>query len=161
MGILNLTIVNPNDETGTPVYDVSRGVDPGDKKLIGVSRNWSTRLRASADKGGCPSWIDQIVIAPNDATARKTTVKATQAAPIASSSFSSRDVVAIILNSDGNENQRAIFPYVYVAAFHDSGEIDKTTGKPIPIADELWFAQTPVNDKRVTDAEAECNHPLE
>jgi hypothetical protein len=158
MGFLNITIVIPNPN-GTPIFDVSSGVDK--KKQIGLSLDWSTRLRASANKGGCPSWIDQIVVAKDLATAKSTRVRAVQAVGIASSSFSSRDVVAIFLDKDGNEDKRGIYPFVYVATSHLSDTKDRITGEPIPIADEMWFSFSAVNDPKVVQAEGDCNHALE
>jgi hypothetical protein len=153
---INITVVEPLPD-GTPIYDVSGGVEKG--QLVGFSKNWSTRWRL-AKKGGCPSWIDQIVIGQNKDVLKKTRVRATQVPAIASSSKSSRDVVAIFLDMEGDEDHRGIFPFVYVSKFHDSGVPDKITGKNIPIADELWFSTKAVDDPIVEKAEAECNHAL-
>src|SRR5262249_12593648 len=120
---VNVTIIGPSLPHGSRIYDVTDGVDK--KKPLGISINWSTRWRASAGKGGCPSWIDQIVVAKDSKTANSTTVEAPQRIGIASSSFSSRDVVAILLDKNGNEDTRVIYPYVYVAEFHDSEEYDQ------------------------------------
>ena len=156
MAFSNITVVNPLPD-GTPIFDVSDGVDK--KRPVGLSNNWSVRWRV-AKKGGCPSWIDQIVIADDPSVLKKTTVRAVQVPAIASSSKSSRDVIAIFLDADGDEATRTVVSFVYVAKSHDSGIPDRITGKNIPIADELWFSSRPVNDKVVTDAEAECNHSL-
>ena len=152
----NITVIDPLPD-GTPIYDVSNGVDK--KKLVGYSNNWSVRWRL-AKKGGCPSWIDQIVVGNNKDVLKKTRVRATQVPAVASSSKSSRDVVALFLDGDGDEDHRVVCPFVYVAKSHDSGITDQITGKNIPVADELWFSSKAVDDPIVADAEADCNHAL-
>jgi hypothetical protein len=156
MSFTNITVIHP-DPNGTPIYDVSNGVDK--KVQIGFSKDWSTRWRA-AKAGGCPSWIDQIVVGKNLDVLNKTSVRAAQNVAVASSSKSSRDVVVILLDADGAESNRTVCPYVYVAASHGSGVSDNITGQDIPIADELWFSSKIVDDPIVAKAEADCNHSL-
>jgi hypothetical protein len=158
MGFVNITIVDPNPD-GTPIYDVSNGT--GSKQLLGMSTDWSTRMRSSVSKGGCPSWIDQIVVAPDLKTCQATPIHTRPIPGIASSSFSSRDVLAIFVDKKGEEDHRAVYPYVYVAKSHSSIRIDPITGKPVPVADEMWFSSKPVNDTVVIAIEGMCNHALE
>ncbi len=156
MSVLNITIVKPLPD-GTPIFDVSSGVSK--KQLAGYSNKWSTRWRPP-QKGGCPSWIDQIIVAKDRSTLKKAKVQPNGSPAVASSSKSSRDVVAITLNDDGDEAARSVWAYLYVAKSHDSGVKDHITGLNIPIADELWFSSKPVDDPIVAAAEAECNHAL-
>lgn len=156
MPFMNVTVVDPLRD-GTPIYDVSDGVEH--KRKIGFSNNWSVRWRVP-NKGGCPSWIDQIVVGQNPEVLARTVVQAVQMPAVASSSMSSRDVIAIMLNEDGFEDTRKVIPYVYVGKYHSSGKPDQITSLPVPIADELWFSQKPVDDKAVLEAEGACNHSL-
>lgn len=147
------TIAEPNLEDGTRIYDVSDGV--ANKQPLGFGSNWSTRLRLPG-RGGCPSWIDQIVIAKDLTTANKRPLRAPQPHPVASSSFSSRDVVAIFLDQDGKENERKVYSFVYIVDFEPSEKIDPATNKPIPIVNEMWFSLSAVDDPKVRDAESNC-----
>lgn len=157
MPYLNVTIIKP-DPNGTIIFDVSNGV--ANKTQIGFSKEWSTRWR-TAKGGGCPSWIDEMVVGKDRTVVGKTNVHPTQAPAVASSSRSSRDVVVIFLDADGDEKNRVIYPYVYVAASHDSPGLDRITGLNIPVADELWFSSKAVDDPVVVKAEADCNHSLD
>ena len=157
MNPARVTILDPLKPSGTPVYDVTAGVDK--KEQLGVSVEWSTRWRPSHKGEGCVSWIDHIVVAKDSTTANSTPVHAPGPA-VASSSFSSRHVVAILLDQDGNEDARKTYPYVYVVDFHPSGRPDRNTGKDVPIADELWFSQTPVTHPNITKAENACTSLL-
>lgn len=150
----DITVIKPLPE-GTPVYDVNSGKPV----LVGYSNSWNVRWRVAA-KGGCPSWIDQIVVGANQEVLNRTNIRAVEVPSIASSSKSSRDVIATFLDEDGNEDRRALWPFVYVPRFKDSGVIDKNTGKDIPIALELWFSSRAVNDDLVLRAEGDCNHSL-
>jgi len=157
MPFANITVVDPLPD-GTPIYDVSGGVDK--KEKVGFSNNWSVRWRL-AKKGGCPSWIDEIVVGTSQEVLKRSKVRANQVPAIASSSFSSRDVVAIFLDEDGDEDRRVIYPFVYVSKSHDSGKPDVITGENKPVADELWFSSKAVDDPIVMKAEADCNHKLD
>jgi hypothetical protein len=155
MGFMNITVVIPNPN-GTIINEV----DQSGKviRALGVSLQWSTRFRPTADRGGCPSWIDQIAVAPDLASAGNSSIHLPSTIP--SSSLSSRDVVAITLNDSGVESGRKTYAYVYVAKRHNSTYTDPVTGKLIPIADEIWFAQGAVDNPIVFEAEGECNHTL-
>jgi hypothetical protein len=159
MSFVNITIVDPLP-SGTPIYDVSKGTDDKHKHFVGLSNNWSTRWRLEK-KGGCPSWIDEIVIGANAAVLKKTKVRPTQVPAVASSSMSSRDVLAIFLDGEGDEDHRVIYPFVYVPKSHSSERTDSITGMKRPVADELWFSSKAVDDPLVEKLEADCNHPLE
>lgn len=145
------SIVLPSLPDGTPIYDVTAG---GHSRL-GVSIDWNTRLRPGGHEG-CPSWINEIVVADDATAARK--AAPLQQLPIASSSRSSRGVVVHFVDENGQPVKTEGIPFLFVPVVHGSNQIG-TDGEPLPIADEIWFSFEPITGGLITTVEHQCNKP--
>jgi|SRR5277367_5929090 len=95
------------------------------------SFSWSTRNRTSS--AGCPQWIDRIVIGDTPEGARKGKDLVIPDQAIASSSRSSRDVVAFHVDNDGKLKSILGFAAALVPKVSGSGAV--------PVADEMWLSK--------------------
>lgn len=91
--------------------------------------SWSTRNRTSSV--GCPQWIDRIVIGDTPEGARKGKNLVIPDQTVASSSRSSRDVVAFHVDKDGKLKGLLGFTAALVPKVSGFGAV--------PIAEELWL----------------------
>jgi hypothetical protein len=132
---------------GTPIYEITGGKS----QPIGYSAKWTIRTNDSGK--GCPSSIDEIVVAatPGAATAAATAVPLIQKPGVVSSSFTSQDVTEIRVQPDGSLIRRPINYLLVAKSFLPEGET-------IPIATEIWFSQEPFADqKAVQEAAMKCD----
>src|SRR5713101_7147939 len=140
---------------GTVVKQVDK-----DGKLTGKefrSTSWNTRFRPDGITGGCPRWLNQIVVADalEGANKGKNLIPPNSStATIASSSPSSRDVTAVYVDSNGTKIREFRVPYVFVPYSQPSNH-----GTGWEIANEIWFSDSPFDPKttKIDEAEAVCN----
>lgn len=157
MATVNARIAFPASG-GTPVFRIN-----GKKELIGLSADWNTRTRPQGRRAGCPSWIESIVVAQSfDAASKAKKLKQTPG--IASSSFSSRDVSVIHVDTNGQTTTEESVPFLFIPKFHLSTQEPGYEGIEVPVADEIWFSSVSfqsalkqVNDSGTTDVDQACD----
>jgi len=149
MELKPLDILSPSIGTTVKQVDADGNLIGGVFKAV----SWSTRNRQVAG-GGCPQWLDQIVISQTIDGARAGAGLVGPSSAGASSSSSSRDVIAIQVNNNGQEVTRFVVPYTLVGRFAQPQK-----NQALPVAEELWFSNQPFNPRNTQFLEAEtaCN----
>lgn len=145
-------IVDPILPGGTPVFKIVNG----QKVSVGVSTNWTTRVRPVGSTEGCPTWMDVIFVVASG-TGAANLPRIPPIPGVVSSSFSSRDVAVIQLDSNGIPIGTDRIPFVFIPKFHSAN--------PNPIADEIWFSTVafpsvpePLKDADVSNVETVCGN---
>ena len=150
---LSIKDVLPNP-AGTTVKEVDSQGNLTGREFKSVA--WSIRDQDPQNPGGCPTWIDKIVVSETVEGAKRGAGLIREAVVIASSSFSSRDLQAIHVDQSGQQIETFQVPYGLVAAVSANPPQDATA----PIAAELWFSQQPF-DRTATPVaimETRCTH---
>lgn len=150
----------PDETNGTPVKFTdtagalaAHGHDPGDPAQY-ITIDWTSRVRKPGG-GGCPQWIDYIVI--GDALAH--VVKArdqgllSDKMGVASSSASSHDLQVIYVDADGDIKKAFVVKNALIPATADIPQPDQ------PVAAEVWFCDQPFDPvkTKILALEAKCN----
>ena len=145
------------DPDGTKVLQVDGkgktvGGELGGKTFRTV--RWSVRAQQKRDVG-CPTWLKTVVVSETLTGARLGASLAGKDEVPASSSFSSMDVEAVVVDAAGIQTGRFRAKHSLVRAVKP----DTPAGTP-PIAEELWFSSEPFDSSNpeISAMENRC-HP--
>ena len=151
--MLNPLIIPARSTGATVTVTDSMGVlMPGPGHGPFTSLKWSTRNRPRG-AGGCPQWIDEVAIGVDLYTATLAASLVAGDTSIASSSRSSRQVNAVLVDAAG-----AVTGTKYDYAFIPDGALNIENGQLV--ADKLWLSTAPFDSSIVDPVETLCNVAL-